>query len=79
MIILQEFPTARQFSGMDLVTTLPVPITLPFPIVTPARIMLPPPIHTLFSTVIGKVFVLKNNLPEFSSQSLTKLSQKIIG
>ena len=51
---------------MDLVTTLPAPITLPFPMVTPARIMLPPPIHTLSSTVIGNAFVLKNNFPEFS-------------
>lgn len=76
LITLHGFPAARQFSGIDFVTTLPAPITLPFPMVTPARMILPPPIHALSSTVIGKALVLKivppnlhSNFPQISHQN----------
>ena len=42
------FPTAIQFSGISLVTTLPAPIIALSPIDTPGRIILPEPIQTFF-------------------------------
>ena len=45
---LAGFPTAIEFSGIFLVTTLPAPIIALSPIDTPGRIILPEPIQTFF-------------------------------
>ena len=41
LITLHGFPTATQFTGISLVTTLPAPITAPSPIDTPGRMTTP--------------------------------------
>ena len=64
---------------MDFVTTLPAPITLFRPIVMPGKTIVPPPIQTLSSMVMGRAFVLKNKSPDRSSQSFTKRSFAFIG
>ena len=78
-MIRQGFPTATQFDGRDLFTTLPAPITQLLPIVTPGKMIVPPPIHTSSPIVTGKEPVRKNNSPEVSSQSFTKRSQASTG
>ena len=45
LITLHGLPTATQFDGMLLVTTLPAAITVPSPIDTPGRLIAPPPIQ----------------------------------
>ena len=77
-ITLQGFPTATQFPGTELVTTLPAPITLFSPIVTPGRRIQPPPIHTLSFISIGRAKVLKNVVRR-SLQCGTSLSCGKIG
>ena len=46
-------PTASEFAGISLVTTLPAPITQPSPIVTPPQIVTFPAIQQLSPMVIG--------------------------
>ncbi len=72
-ITRQGFPTANEFSGIDLLTTLPAPITEFLPIVTPGKIITPPPIQTLSSIVTGKAYVQKNALPLFFCQFSTRM------
>ena len=64
------FPTARQFAGMERVTTLPAPMTVFSPIVTPGRMMTPPPIHAPSSILTGRAMVLQMSSPSIQSQAI---------
>lgn len=54
-IIRQGLPTAKQLSGIDLVTTLPAPIVELSPMLTPGKMTVLPPIHALLPIVTGAV------------------------
>ena len=56
-------PTASEFAGISLVTTLPAPITQPSPIVTPPQIVTFPAIQQLSPMVIGLAYSLSVSVP----------------
>ena len=56
-------PTASEFGGMSLVTTLPAPITQPSPIVTPPHMVTFPAIQQLLPIVIGLAYSLSVGVP----------------
>lgn len=53
LTIFAEFPTAKAFSGIFILTKKPAPIAAFLPIVTPIKIVAFPPIQTLSPILIG--------------------------